>query len=248
MITGEAQCMDLKRIKFWANQFKNLLIAAKWASKERGIRHVLSHAIVTIYDILCYLLIYLRSCETFYFQGQMYKYFFHWYNHTWKNERCIEIPIVLRKYYEAKVKGKRILEVGNVLSHYIPCNHDIVDKYEKLLGVINQDIVDFRPQKKYDLILSISTLEHVGWDEEKKNPNKILQALDNMKALLADRGEMIVTLPLGYNPHVDRLLAMGEIKFDHLFYFKRVSGKWIETNCLDDAELVIGIIEKRERI
>ena len=48
---------------------------------------------------------------------------------------------------------------------YYKFEHDIVDKYEKKKGIINQDIVDYKPDKKYDLIISISTLEHVGWDE-----------------------------------------------------------------------------------
>lgn len=70
-----------------------------------------------------------------------------------------------------------MLEVGNVLSHYFPIHHDIVDKYEVCPGVINQDIADFLPQEKYDLILSISTVEHVGWDEQPQEPTKLLQVI-----------------------------------------------------------------------
>jgi hypothetical protein len=65
-----------------------------------------------------------------------------------------------------RYKERNILEIGNVLSHYFPVNHDIVDKYEKADGVINQDVVHFYSPKKYDLIVSVSTLEHVGWDED----------------------------------------------------------------------------------
>ena len=63
---------------------------------------------------------------------------------------------------------KNIFEVGSVLSHYFPINHDVLDKYEKGHGVINQDVVDFKPHNKYDLIVSISTLEHVGFDDNTK--------------------------------------------------------------------------------
>ena len=52
--------------------------------------------------------------------------------------------------------------------HYFPADHEIVDKYEKGDGIVNEDIVNFRPGKKYDLIVSISTLEHISWNEEKK--------------------------------------------------------------------------------
>jgi len=65
-----------------------------------------------------------------------------------------------------KYRGKNILEIGNVLSRHIKLEHDILDKYETAKGVINEDIVDFKSEKKYDLIISISTLEHVGWDEK----------------------------------------------------------------------------------
>jgi len=51
-----------------------------------------------------------------------------------------------------------------VLSHYFAVKHDIVDKYEIAPSVVNEDLVNFKPGKKYDLIVSISTLEHVGWD------------------------------------------------------------------------------------
>src|SRR6202034_3735504 len=107
-----------------------------------------------------------------------YYYFYHRYNYTWKNERTIEIPIIwdiIRKN-----PNKEILEVGNVLSHYYQVHHTILDKYEKGDNVINEDVIDFNPKKKYDLIVSISTLEHVGWDEEPRQPLKILTAVTNL--------------------------------------------------------------------
>ena len=76
-----------------------------------------------------------------------------------------------------EISWKKILEVGNILSHYFSVNHDIVDKYEKDVDVINQDIIDYHPNKKYDLIVSISSLEHVGEDETPREPKKILYAL-----------------------------------------------------------------------
>ena len=48
-------------------------------------------------------------------------------------------------------KINELLEIGNVLSHYFKWDHDVVDKYEKVEGVINEDVVDFRPSKKYDI-------------------------------------------------------------------------------------------------
>jgi len=143
-----------------------------------------------------------KSPPTFTFQGGTYTQFWHRYNSTWRNERAVEIPII--RGVVRRSPGARILEVGNVLSHYGPVSHEVVDKYEKAEGVINEDICSYAPLEKYDLILSISTLEHVGWDEEPRRPEKILSAFENLKCLLALGGRIVVTLPLGYNRPMDQ--------------------------------------------
>lgn len=167
--------------------------------------------------------------KTFNFQGHVYNYFCHKYNTTWKNERVVEVPIV---WEIVKNCHGKILEVGNVLSHYYPVTHDVVDKYEKAEGVINQDIVDFHPSELYDLIVSISTMEHVGWDESPREPRKVLYALDNLKSnCLAPRGIMVITAPLGYNSELDKLLNEGMIDLGKQYYMKRLSkdNLWEET-------------------
>ena len=58
--------------------------------------------------------------------------------------------------------------------------------------VINEDIVDFSPSKNYDLIVSISTMEHVGWDEYPNDPPKILKGLRNLTRLLSPRGSLLL--------------------------------------------------------
>jgi hypothetical protein len=171
--------------------------------------------------------------KTFEFRGSVYNYFCHRYNTTWKNERAVEVPIV---WEIMKNRQGRILEVGNVLSHYHTVTHDIVDKYEKAKGVTNQDIVDFRPAKRYDLIVSISTMEHVGWDENPRESRKILQALDNLKLnCVASGGEIVITLPLGQYSELDRLLNKGAINLGKQYYLKRISriNEWAEVGWED---------------
>jgi SAM-dependent methyltransferase len=170
------------------------------------------------------------SSRTFIFQGKPYSYFYHWYNVTWTNERAIEIPIIWDVVTEHS--EMRILEVGNVLSHYFSVDHVILDKYEHAEGVINQDVVNFQPMHKYDLIISVSTLEHVGWDENQCEPRKILLAIENLKRCLASGGTMVVTLPLGQNPAMDDLLGKGELRFTEQYFFKRVAedNRWIEVD------------------
>jgi len=187
----------------------------------------------------CYYFKIFKSSTSFTFQKESYRYFYHKYNVTWRNERAVEIPIVRRTV--RKYEGKNILEVGNVLSHYFPVKHDIVDKYEKAKNVITQDIADFHPAKKYDLIVSISTLEHVGWDENQSDhkilnaPDKVLRVIENLKGLLALEGTLVITLPLGYNPCLDKLLKSDQTKFGRRFCLKRVSkdNKWIEASWED---------------
>jgi SAM-dependent methyltransferase len=156
----------------------------------------------------------------FSFNSEKYPYFYHPYNKTWRNERAVEIPLVCKLLNEHQ--GKNILEIGNVLSHYQKVNHDVVDKYETGPLVINQDIIDFHPQKKYDLIISISTIEHIGWDENPRDKTKTLKAIDHMVDLLSPEGFLYVTLPLAYNPDLEKLIEEGKIRFTEAHYMKRI--------------------------
>jgi len=187
--------------------------------------------------------------------GVEYPYFYHWYNRTWRNERTVEIPIV-RRILEAR-PGACVLEVGNVLSHYFGRDHEVVDKYEKAHGVHNIDVVDFRPGKKYDVIVCISTLEHVGWDDPPRDPEKPIRALNHLRSLLAPGGILVVTIPIGYNPDIDGLIGKGRLEFNSLHFIKRTTldNRWTETDWSGVAEsryntpypaanaLAIGIIE-----
>lgn len=78
--------------------------------------------------------------------------------------------------------------------------------------------------------ISISTLEHVGWDEQPRKPEKIFYSIKNLKKLLAPGGRLIVTLPLGENLALDQYLATDKIKFTENYYLKRISksNKWEE--------------------
>jgi SAM-dependent methyltransferase len=156
------------------------------------------------------------------FQSARYAYFLHPYNLTWSNERAVEIPIVWAAVRARR--GGRVLEVGNVLSHYFDVGHEVVDKFERAnrgQAVRNDDVAAFRAGHPYDLIVSISTLEHVGWDEEPRDPDKITRAIANLCDQLAPGGRLMVTLPLGYNPHLDGLLAAGALPFSRCHYLKR---------------------------
>lgn len=192
---------------------------------------------------------------TFRFQGSEYRYFRHPYNATWQNERAVEVPIVRRAIDDAG--DARVLEVGNVLGNYAGHDHDVVDKYEPGANILNFDILEFRAKQPYDLIVSISTLEHVGWDDGESDPRKIPRAVGHLRSLLAPGGRAIVTLPLGYNRYLDELLRAGESGFDREHCLLRIARtRWCEVTRAGLGRpiygkpfpgangLVIGIIER----
>ena len=134
-----------------------------------------------------------------------------------ENERAIEIPLIIEAISSPNCQ---ILEIGNVLKHYVNLSHEVVDKYEKEKGVINEDVATYNSKKKYDLIISISTMEHVGLDEEVKQADKIPKSIENLKKLLKKEGKIIITVPINYNPWLDKLIEEGDL-FDEIYFMKR---------------------------
>lgn len=162
-----------------------------------------------------------KTKRTFKFNGKKYHYFYHKNWITWNNERSVEVPIAVE--IVQKYKGKDFLEVGNVLMNFYEYERDIVDKYEIAPGVLNEDVVDFNPGKKYDIIITISTLEHVGWDEKPREALKFFKAIKNLKRLLKTGGNIIITIPKGNNPVLDNLIMEKKSPFTKSFFLKRVS-------------------------
>jgi hypothetical protein len=236
----------------------SLLLRVERALRARGLLGAVRAGLAEAYRLIafsypCALVINAR--RRFRLDGRSYPYFVHRYNNTWRSERAVEIPIVW--HIVRGSAGRRILEVGNVLRHYFPVDHDCVDKYERAAGVINEDVVGYRAQP-YDLIVSISTLEHVGWDEQPKEPDKVLHAVDNLRSLLAPGGRMVITLPIAHNPHLDAHLREGRLAFSKRYCLRRTSrhNRWAETSWEDASSarfdapfrrinaIVVGIIEK----
>ena len=165
-----------------------------------------------------------RPGRGFSWEGRRVPYVHHRYNHTWANERAVEVALAAAELERAA--GSRVLEVGNVMAHYlveVPPGHarTVVDKYEQAPGVLNTDVADLDAGGAYDLVLSVSTLEHVGWDEEVVDPEKPGRALALLKDSLAPGGRLWTTLPVGYNPHLDERLRAGEYGFTRLRALRR---------------------------
>jgi hypothetical protein len=163
----------------------------------------------------------------FQLEGRYYRYSHHHY--MYESERIVEVGLV---WDFLQGRQGEALEVGNVLSNYHAFSHTVVDKYEVATGVLNEDIVSYDPGKKFDTIVSISTLEHVGWDESPREPEKILLAFDRVRTLLKDNGRMVITMPLGYNSFLDQLVREERTGFDQVLYLKRfnVANEWRQSS------------------
>lgn len=212
------------------------------------------------FDVIRWWLWYRRSPltrSTFRIAETSYSYAVHPHNHTWANERAVELPVVY-EHLRRQNRG-RVLEIGNVLSNYFPVDHPIVDKYERhgTSHVLNIDILDYPEDTTYDLIISISTLEHIGWNEQPRDPQKVLDVLSKIRRLLRHGGRAVITLPIGYNTDLDAALRDRRARFSRMSCLRRVSrqNEWIETT-FDDVltcryhapfpyanGVVIGVIE-----
>lgn len=170
--------------------------------------------------------------RSFEFMGEAYCTFEHPYNLTWLNERTVELPIITRLLTQHP--NAKVLEVGHVLGHYAPqLRHDVVDKYEDSShpALYKEDAFGFRGRAPYDLIVSISTIEHVGWDEQPRDPEKVGRTIHHLRTLLAPGGLFVFTAPIGYNPGFDAYVDR-EKGFTFLRCLKRVSirNEWQEVS------------------
>lgn len=152
--------------------------------------------------------------------------FDHPYNTTRHNERAIEIPCVMRWLRGRTGRG---LEVGNVLGHYGMAGHRVVDRWEKGPNVDNVDVFDV--EGSYRWIVSVSTLEHVRWDEPERDPGGAWRALQHLRSLLKPGGGLFVTVPLGHHEELDGHL-LNDSGAARACTFVREAGTWHQTERL----------------
>lgn len=182
--------------------------------------------------------------STFKFNGIEYKYFIDRYSCTWSNERAVEVPIFTKILGKALKSNKRTLEIGRVLDHYLENDGkwDVLDKYEKSEGVIIEDILDYIPADKYDLVISISTMEHVGFDEENGDSQKVVSAIDNiLNNIVSHNGNFVFSVPLGFNSFLDDKIYSGMLPTQNIKYLKRDGRmRWHESDLKEVKGSVYG--------
>jgi SAM-dependent methyltransferase len=166
---------------------------------------------------------------TFQLAGTRHAYLYHRYKRSWLTERAVEVPVAQAEV--DRCAGARVLEVGHVLGHYRPDNHHVVvDKYEQAPGVLNRDVLDLGDLGAFDLIVAVSTLEHVGHDESPRDPAAAPRAVAALRRRLAPGGRLLLTIPAGYNAAFDAAIAGGSIPTQSLTALRRVGGgtRWRE--------------------
>lgn len=181
------------------------------------------HLVKRIYNrILLQPLIYLFAPVSFQVGKRYYLYFKHSYNTTFINERAVEIPLFLELLNTHE--NCQVLEIGNVLSHYVKPHWDIVDKFEIAPDVKNIDVLDYHPEKRLNLIFAISTFEHIGFDENPKDPKKILQVIEHLrKNCLVEGGKIVFSIPLAWNRELENMLVNKTINYKKITFFERTS-------------------------
>jgi len=187
----------------------SLLDKAKRVYKNQGPSKVIKYFFEYLYHNL-------ELRHNIVYRDKKYKVYRNWKNKMspWRGEREAELPVfedIIKSY-----QGKKILEVGNVMNNYYPSfGQTVVDKYEIAPGVINEDAVTFKGQNKYDLIISISTLEHIGWEESNGKLENVMKAIKNLRSQLTDDGVLIFSFDWTANYYLRNQITNDKLKFDY---------------------------------
>lgn len=158
--------------------------------------------------------------RTFNLFNQELPYFIHDYNATWRNERCIEIAAAI--HFLKQWPKAEFLELGNVMSYYLNHSHYVVDKYEQSPGIHNIDFAQFTPPKIFDGFISVSTLEHIGWDETPREVEKVKCCIEKIRNCVRSTDKVFVTFPLGYNEYLDNLVKREQLPFQKSAFMVRI--------------------------
>jgi hypothetical protein len=149
------------------------------------------------------------------------------YNAAATNERTIELP--LGKYFIDKFKNN-IIEVGAVTPYYYECKHKVYDLHDPYKNCIRKDFSMCDIFYKNENVLSISTLEHIGFNDYSKQHGRYLknrwcEGFEILKKIVAYSKNYLLTIPIGYNPILDENIKQFDTKY---IICKRIdNNEWI---------------------
>lgn len=168
---------------------------------------------------------------TFDFHGHTLGYYDHPANTTRVNERAVELPIA-RAWVGRLTPSERSfgMEFGNVLTQYglRPPAWPTLDLYEPddTHPMIREDARTWLPPYGgFAMALcTISTLEHVGWDDD-HDPTQAPALLDRVLARwLIPNAPALITWPMGWHPALDRLVCDGATGATRVTVYQRAAG------------------------
>lgn|SRR5574337_148190 len=155
---------------------------------------------------------------TFKFKNKNFEYFLHRGN----SEKRLEIAIASYYIKETYKNNHSVIEWGNVMA----CNgfevkHDIVDIVE---GPIKEDWEFWQPKRHYDLLVSISSLEHINMGDYNQPKTGIDKLIRIGKRISSIAKSALIILPLHYNLEMDQLILNDKKPFDiyEKTYYTRV--------------------------
>jgi hypothetical protein len=131
-------------------------------------------------------------------------------------ERSVEMALALM--WLRKTSGA-VIEVGAVTPYYLTPEDPLANKISRIIDPADphRSVTDRVSLFDFDFsganVLSISTLEHVGtrdYDLEETHRS----CPDALTKLIAESATCLLTMPIGYNPGLDRHLATAPMRPD----------------------------------
>jgi len=146
------------------------------------------------------------------------------YNNAAKNERMVEVPLAewfLKKH-------SNLIEIGAVTPYYFSITHDVFDIKDPYSKCIRERAENLNYKNK--ILLSISTIEHVGrgdYDEPAIDGLSLQTLLKMLEATI-----YLITWPRSYTRDID---AFAEYN-NSIIKLKRVDDrKWERVNSLENV-------------
>ena len=139
------------------------------------------------------------------------------YNNPRINERNIELPIA---FWFIEHYNDNLIEIGEVTPFYRDPQHPVYD--------LSSDIAD-RRRDVFDInmtdknVLSISTVEHVGFGDYGNTPEPHL-AIEAIRLIRKKSRKHMITYPVGYNEELDYDLMHSEIPY--FVMYRDDKNKW----------------------
>lgn len=146
-------------------------------------------------------------------------------NEYFENQKKAGCRIMETMSRYIKIKGVHVLDIGcgagGVLYPFHQkgaevCGIDVDDEYlsmgkKKGLNLLREDLMNFNPDKKFDLIIMTDTLEHLP---------KADQALDKIRNLLSDKGYLFIGVP-NIDPTISKFHFLYHLHMLHIWYFDK---------------------------